>query len=109
MGDREKDIELSVDDLTDVVGGVDIAAVRAGDLAANSPAVTRGAAERRIFMLISFRVTCTSRRRLNLITYVNQSDRGIILRPFFVCWLENSRKHSIKIRFQSENPGISRN
>lgn len=44
MGDREKDIELSVDDLTDVVGGVDIAAVRAGDLAARMPNLTRGAA-----------------------------------------------------------------
>ena len=44
MGDREKDIELSVDDLTDVVGGVDIAAVRAGDLAAKIPDLTRGAA-----------------------------------------------------------------
>ena len=37
MGDREKDIELSVDDLTDVVGGVDIAAVKV-------PQLTRGVA-----------------------------------------------------------------
>ena len=44
MGDREKDIELSVDDLTDVVGGVDIAAVGAGDLAARMPNLTRGVA-----------------------------------------------------------------
>ena len=52
-------------------------------------------------MLISFRVTCTSRLRLNLITYVNQSGRGIILRPFFVCF-RLLKRDLLPTRFQNK-------